>query len=726
MVTAVAALSAWWAPGAPTMVRWWDGVLRMAFAGAVTWASVHAPRLLLPVLAGVTAIVAIATGSTASIGWLAACAGALIAGRLIGGDKTADRALAAGALVHALLRLHWTTPVGASAVFAAAVIAPLIATGLVRRRAPRFAIAGVLAAGGLASIAAVVTGATARSELLAGAAASTRAISAAKAGDVERARPAFNEADRDFEKARGAVDGPFGAIGRGVPIVGVQLRAASIGAHTGRDLARAGTVIAAGFRMDHLRAQDGRVDTAAIESLSSSIDSAVPVVRRARDHLATADSPWLLPSISSRLDRERARIDAATTDAENLASATRALPGLLGAHGARRYFLGVFTPAEARGLGGFIGNYGEITASNGQLALGRLGRTHELNAAAQHNKATLAGAPADYLTRYSQYQPQTNWQNVPMSPDFPSVAEVIRRLYPQSGGTYVDGVIAVDPAAFAGLLRLTGPVTVAPWPEPLTDKNAEQILLFDQYVKLKEEKRVTFLGDVAEAVAARLLTRNIDPRAAAKALTPALLGHHLMLNSATSTEQSLLERIGASGRMRVDEHEDFLAITNQNASGSKVDWFLHRAYRYAANVDKRGHVDATLDLTIRNDAPRSGLPDYIIGSAKPIDDPKGSSRMLVSVYSALDAKQATLNGKRVNFGRDRELGTNAYTFYFVVPSKSEAKIHIDLRGSIAGVDVKTYRLRVHRPGLATSDSMAFVSRGRTTTYVVDRDLLLTP
>ena len=38
------------------------------------------------------------------------------------------------------------------------------------------------------------------------------------------------------------------------------------------------------------------------------------------------------------------------------------------------------TPAEARGLGGFMGNYAELTATDGQLGLTDFGRTAELNA----------------------------------------------------------------------------------------------------------------------------------------------------------------------------------------------------------------------------------------------------------------------------------------------------------------------------------------------------------
>ena len=38
------------------------------------------------------------------------------------------------------------------------------------------------------------------------------------------------------------------------------------------------------------------------------------------------------------------------------------VPGLLGADGERTYLIAFLNPSEQRGLGGFIGNYAEITA----------------------------------------------------------------------------------------------------------------------------------------------------------------------------------------------------------------------------------------------------------------------------------------------------------------------------------------------------------------------------
>ena len=64
-----------------------------------------------------------------------------------------------------------------------------------------------------------------------------------------------------------------------------------------------------------------------------------------------------------------------------------------------------------------------------------------------------------------------------LSPDFPSVAEVLETLAPQAGLPRVDGVLSVDPAGLAALLQLTGPVTVPDWPVPIDSGNVVNVTL---------------------------------------------------------------------------------------------------------------------------------------------------------------------------------------------------------------------------------------------------------
>ena len=154
-------------------------------------------------------------------------------------------------------------------------------------------------------------------------------------------------------------------------------------------------------------------------------------------------------------------------------------PALLGADGVRHYFVAFMTPAETRGLDGFIGAYGELAADRGHVTLIRSGQATNLTA---HPIPGLhLTGPADYLSRYGVFKPQDHFEDLTYSPDFPTVGDEIAGLYKEVGGDRVDGVLALDPYALAALLTFTGPVSVPGLNTQLTPANAAQVLLSGQY-----------------------------------------------------------------------------------------------------------------------------------------------------------------------------------------------------------------------------------------------------
>jgi hypothetical protein len=164
-------------------------------------------------------------------------------------------------------------------------------------------------------------------------------------------------------------------------------------------------------------------------------------------------------------------------------------PAVLGAEGERVYFVMFTTPAEARGQGGFMGNYAEITIDQGRIEMTEFGSDEDLNAAGERPRR-LVDAPEDWLARYGPFGfamgpdkvvGEVPWKNITMSPNFPATAQVVAELYPQSGGREIDGVISLDVFALEQLVGLVGPLEIDGAPEPLTADNTSQFLLFDQY-----------------------------------------------------------------------------------------------------------------------------------------------------------------------------------------------------------------------------------------------------
>src|SRR3954454_24408924 len=88
---------------------------------------------------------------------------------------------------------------------------------------------------------------------------------------------------------------------------------------------------------------------------------------------------------------------------------------------------------------GFMGNWGILEADHGHLELTRNGRSADLVRRSTDPERTL-DAPADYVTRYGPLDPQSQPRDITLSPDFPSVAQAISSVYPQTvDGTPIDG-----------------------------------------------------------------------------------------------------------------------------------------------------------------------------------------------------------------------------------------------------------------------------------------------
>ena len=622
-------------------------------------------------------------------------------------------AAAGGALALAALRFDWPQPLGTPSLAAAVVLAPVLLAGLrlapanVRRlvrRGAGGAVAFSVVAGALALLGAL----GARTSVDAGVQAARDGLTAVSQANPEEAGRRFDEAAASFRKADNSIGAFWARPGLAVPIVGQHAKALRALASTGKDLAIAGARAAREADPSTLRLVDGAFDLQALEAVRAPLENAWQSLRRSRAALDDADSPWLVAPVATRLAELTAKVRSASASTETAVLALRNAPAFLGVDGPRRYFLAVQTPAEARAAGGLIGNWGELLAVDGRITLGRFGRTQELNEGGDPATRRLSG-PADYVRRYQPYKPFLYWQSITMSPDFPTVAEVIAELYPQSGGAPIDGVISVDPYALAALLRLIGPVPLD-GDRQLTADNAAPLLLHEQYLEFGEEQetdRVDFLAAATSAVFQRLTSTTLPkPQEVADVLAPIVAGRHLQLASVHPAEQRFFERLGATGAVP-PVRGDFLGVVTQNFNGNKIDWYMKRSYDYDAEYDPgSGEVRATLTVRLRNDAPADGLPRSVVGYGGP-DIPEqphtafGENLTLLTVYSPLELVSMTVDdGQELGLSKQNELGRRVYSALVSVKTRSTRTVTVELAGRIRAGD---YRLDVLRQATVVPD-----------------------
>jgi hypothetical protein len=712
VVVVAAGLGAVLAEGRPTGLVVVDAFWRFAFAAVVTLAASYAKRWTWMVVAGAAAAGAVGADLAVVVGGLAVLAAAIVVALRSRRDPVLGALVVAGAM-QVLLRLPDVGPTGATAVLAALAPVPVLVSayrsvgptirGRVRRVGLVVGVALVVVLVPVA-IAGVVTwrsGAEATTE-------SRAWLDAAREGDQQAVLGHLATASDAFSDAAASTTAWYVAPARALPLVGPQLEAVSTVAGNGRDIVEAATTAAEIADLQQLRVQGGRIDLDRLEALREPIAEASIRMDTARRELAELDTTWLLPPIESRLDTFDAQVADAADDADLASASLDVLPGLLGRGSTRRYLVLFTSPAETRELGGFMGNWGELTAENGDLELTDSGRAADLNLGAPPvpvGQVPVAN-PERFPPRYLAYRPWAFWQNITGTPDLPTVTAMAGELYTRATDRTIDGVIYVDPFGLAALLSLTGPIQVDSLEMPLDANNVADFLLRDQYVRFPErDERVDFLDDVSRVAFERLTSVDLPgPRTIGEALGPAVEAGQIQFWAFDPATHPLLERLGLDGALDPAPGDDSLLVTVANANPNKIDAYLHREIRYEAVVDPAtGDVSATATVILQNDAPLD-LSDYVIGNTVNSPEvPTGANRTFLSVYSPLSVTGVTIDGTPLAVERQVEYGLNRTGAFVVIPPMSRRTVTFELRGS---VDLSSgYRLDLRTPALVHPDQV---------------------
>ncbi|MBS2962029.1 DUF4012 domain-containing protein [Actinocrinis puniceicyclus] len=340
-------------------------------------------------------------------------------------------------------------------------------------------------------------------------------------------------------------------------------------------------------------------------------------------------------------------------------TAAHLLAPMLGAQGPRRYFLAFQNNAEARGTGGLVGAYGVIVADNGHLSFAQLGSDVDIRMAAR----PVVDLGKQFAALYGADDSAQLLANSNLSPNFPYAARIWTGLWQRQTGQRLDGAIATDPVGLADLLAAIGPVTL-PDAEQLTAANAVQLTEKTAYARFPDPAtRKHFLIEVAGAVVNALLNEPHDPTTLLRAVARTVEDGRLKVWSSTPAEEHILAATPVGGALP-QTPGPFVDLIVNNASGTKLDYYLDRSVAYSLGSCHNGRRISTVRVTLTNNAPPAGIPEY---GAYRLDDPGhphvwGSNALWVSVYGAIGAQltSATLDGRTVAMSVNAELGHPVY------------------------------------------------------------------
>jgi hypothetical protein len=539
-------------------------------------------------------------------------------------------------------------------------------------------------------------------------------LAAARQGDVEGATARLEAARTRFDQGRKTLL-LWGAPARVVPGLAPQVDAVVEVLARVEDATVQSRRVTEALSDGRLAADSGRVDLDLLRSLQIPLARVERSLRHVVEEVDSHESQALLPPLRDRLHELRADSARAHADSQRAAGAARILPEVLGGSEERRYLAVFATPAEARGRFGFPGSFAEVTFSNGRMELGERGSTSELLSGLEFDQHRFdLGDPM--LRPYVPYGATRLFNAATISPDFPTVAEVMAEMWRQSGRKRLDGIVRLDPSSIAGLMTFTGPVAVEGRSEPLTAQTVERFLLVDQYVEFPkgtaagQAPRRELLDDIADATFERLENADLPaPRALVTRFAPLAADQHLQVWMRDPTAQRLMAQTGVAGELPRPA-SDSLAVLTVNGLGNKIDTFLTTSIEYRGSV-REGRLEATATVTLANGAPSTGLPDYVIGSFARPAPPRGTNRSTVFVYTSVPAESITVDGRTQHVESTLVAGRWLHELVVDLPPRGQATVELELAGDLPE---ERYRLDLVPSGgvRATTIDVAIRVEGR--------------
>jgi len=555
LVALVAAILAALADVAPTGETAIDALLVGAVAAVVTWLAATSPWWALISGAGIT----LAGSLTGPVPLLAAATAALLAAAWIGwasANQPILRAAIGAVTVQVAFRIEWNPFFLSSAILSAVAIGIIAITGLLRRH--RYVRRRVYwALGGAATIAVLAVGSLgvatyqARSTAQDGYTGMLDGLELLQSGDTGDASATLMQASSDLQAAGDDLGGILAQPARLVPGVAQNRNSAVDVVDRASDAAASAADALAVVDLDRLTVSGGRVDLDALADLEAPLDDLNVAVGDLRDTLYDAASPWLVAPFQDRLARVTKRADQVARQAEATAATARVAPAMLGADEPRTYFVAFVNTAEARGQGGLMGNWSEVTVDNGRIRVTDNGRSAELQTESLRDLEL--DVSNDYVARYGNYGAAVAdeegvtpkyWSNVTMPADMPSVGNPMAQMYEQATGQSVDGVFVIDPVGLGALVDVVGSIGVEELDRRFGGDELRDFLLLDQY-EIEEAEREDVLEAITEAAVTGLFSESLPaPQVLAAELSDATLNGNITGWVRRDEEQRLLELAG--------------------------------------------------------------------------------------------------------------------------------------------------------------------------------------
>lgn len=274
------------------------------------------------------------------------------------------------------------------------------------------------------------------------------------------------------------------------------------------------------------------------------------------------------------------------------------MPQVLGIGTPAHYLVEILDSTELRPAGGFIGNYGIVTLTGGQITSVQITDTYIAD------KSYLSHPHVPFPPTYAWFPLSGNWgwglRDSNLSADFPTSARNVEMLYNLEAGAYpLSGVIAITPSLIERILTLTGPIAVPEYHETVTAQNLINRIHYHQLIEDvkggdtpsadgNSSARKHFTALLGQYVLARV-------RQLPASLLPGLLA--IFLDSLHTKDLQVYSNVGAAENLLHEYHldnsvqsstGDGLFLVNANIAQTKANNYLITSVNDRVTIDQAG------------------------------------------------------------------------------------------------------------------------------------------
>lgn len=488
--------------------------------------------------------------------------------------------------------------------------------------------------------------------------------------DATAAVATLTDLQEHTSRARKAATDPVWTMAGTIPWFGANFQATTEVATSADDVAQLGAAPLVGIfkTLDwkSLLPNGQGLDLKPMAAAQPKLASAAQAVRQSSDRLNGINADALLPQISAPLIHAREQLSFLRDGIDAAADAANVLPAMMGEQSSRRYLLLIQNNAESRATGGIPGALAVLNVDNGKLSLD------------SQTSATAMGAfnptvnvdPEQsriYSARLGKFM-----QDVNLTPDFPTAAQIAQAMWKTEKGEQLDGVLSIDPIALGYILDATGPVHISDpllrevagdnLPTELTAKNVVPTLLSDVYSKISEpDLQDVYFAGVAQEVFTKLSAGSGDTKKLIDGLTRGASERRILLWSSKADEESIVSQypLGGSVTGAGISPAEFGVYFN-DGTGAKMDYHVARTVQLIQECPADGYSQVKVRITSTNKGPKdaaTSLPEYVTGGGA-FGVPAGSVQTNVIAYGPVQSNVETafVAGKKIGFASHRHSG----------------------------------------------------------------------